>query len=560
MTPSTFIPGTLVLGKYRICHPLAKGGMGLVYLGRTEGAEGFVKPVIIKQILSGVMKDEPLEEMFIREAQILAQLDHPNIVDVIDFGRHEFGYVMVLEYIRGFHFGQWLRYAAHTERQLPVWAVVHVMQQVLAACHHAHTLRGQDDSNAQVIHRDISPSNILIHERGHTKLVDFGVATSQLDQTDHRRVKGKASYMAPEIARGADPSPQTDCYATAVVLYQALAGRNPFRAASFEQTVVRSLRHAPPRLDTINAKVPSALATVIERALHKDPKRRHADAASFSAALQTAMGRALVDAKRRFALRIGLDFAPEALPASLGITPLTKLDEGWRRLPESALANANTTALPPEPDWSVSLSGDFTSTKTPVTGRSANPWVLGLVLLMSCAALLSSLAVWIWGDSSMPNEPVMVWAQGDVSATRANLRADEARSELGTGERVDPRVAPGEGPTTDETTAHEAADGPGTPSPLAAPVIAQSDAIRDCLADRLAAYDDSLDLSLRFAVNRQGTVMRATLTPHTLATVPPGRCILEIARSISFPPQPRSVAFRIPINASGNRHALPGGR
>ena len=131
---------------------------------------------------------------------------------------------------------------------------------------------------------------------------------------------------------------------------------------------------------------------------------------------------------------------------------------------------------------------------------------------------------------------------------------------MGTRERAKPHVAPGDGPTTDETTANEAPAGPGSPSPLAAPVIAQSDAIRDCLADRLAAYDDSLDLSLRFAVNQHGTVMRATLTPHTLATVPPGRCILEIARSISFPPQPRSVAFRIPINASGNRQAPPEGR
>ncbi len=152
----------MLLGRYRVVSPLGQGGMGIVYLGRVEGAAGFAKPVVIKTISPHLTADPTMDQLFAREARILSHLQHPNIVSVVDFGRTESGYVMVLEYVHGYHLGQWNRYVRRKSRRLSVENAVYVIGQVLDALDCAHTLKRADGSDLTIVHRDVSPANILI--------------------------------------------------------------------------------------------------------------------------------------------------------------------------------------------------------------------------------------------------------------------------------------------------------------------------------------------------------------------------------------------------------------
>src|SRR5690606_6559615 len=151
--PDDPMMGRLVLGRYRVIEALAQGGMGVVYLGRTEGAAGFSRPVVIKRVLPQLLGDPSIGKMFVREARILANLRHPGIVGVIDFGEEERAYVMVLEYVHGFDAGQWLSFLKRRKRRVPLDIALRVVLQVLDALHYAHCLKRPDGSAMQVVHR-----------------------------------------------------------------------------------------------------------------------------------------------------------------------------------------------------------------------------------------------------------------------------------------------------------------------------------------------------------------------------------------------------------------------
>ena len=196
--------GQLVLGRYRIVRLLAQGGMGAVYLARVEGAAGFAKPVVVKRILPQLSDSIEDQERFIREAQILSNIRHPGIVNVIDFGKVEGAYLMVLEYVHGYHLGQWMKYVIRTREKMSWDVSVVVMLQVLAALHYAHTHQRSDGSRATIIHGDISPGNILLDVEGNVRLADFGIARIEAEQTTRKAstegiFRGKLSYAAPEL-------------------------------------------------------------------------------------------------------------------------------------------------------------------------------------------------------------------------------------------------------------------------------------------------------------------------------------------------------------------------
>ena len=173
--------GRVVLGRYRIVAPLARGGMGIIYLGRLEGAAGFAKPVVIKTVIPDA-KDTRATQLFVREARILSNLEHPNIVGVLDFGEVDGEYIMVLEYVHGFHLGFWARFVKETRGNMPVMHAVEVMLPVLDALESAHRLTRADGTPLGIVHRDVSPANILIDQAAHVKLHDFGIARMADDE------------------------------------------------------------------------------------------------------------------------------------------------------------------------------------------------------------------------------------------------------------------------------------------------------------------------------------------------------------------------------------------
>jgi serine/threonine-protein kinase len=327
--------GSVLLGRYRVVRELAKGGMGVVYLARAEGAVGFVKPVVIKLVLPEHASDERFLSMFAREAQILAQLRHPGVVDVLEFGEQDGAYVMVLEYVRGYHLGQWSRYLQRKQRKIPIEILLQITIDVLDALHHAHDATHPDGTSMCIVHRDVSPSNILLDEDGRARLLDFGVARMRGGAADFQtQVKGfvgKLTYTAPELFGHAEASPRSDLYSCAVVLHEAILGRNVFRADNQAASMHRVLNHAPESVESARDDLPDELDPVLQRALAKDPEQRFESARELANALRKLQPEAESEVRARLAALLREDFGRE-MAQLLGLESLADRDDAWRRL------------------------------------------------------------------------------------------------------------------------------------------------------------------------------------------------------------------------------------
>ncbi|HEY6881257.1 MAG TPA: protein kinase [Polyangiales bacterium] len=329
--------GSVLLGRYRIVRELAKGGMGVVYLARAEGAVGFVKPYVIKLVLPEHADNQRFIQMFVREANILSNLRHPGIVSVIELGERETdgALVMVLEYVRGYHLGQWAKYVRLKQRTIPVELLLQLAIDVLDALHYAHSMVHPDGTPMHIVHRDISPSNILLDEDGRARLLDFGVARMRGGSQDyHTQVKGfvgKLMYSAPELFAEAEATAQSDLYSCAVVLHEILLGRNAFRGETQASTLNRVLNHKPESIEPLRPDVPRGLDAVLQKSLAKLPKDRYANAKEFASALRALQREPESELRARLAGLLKEDFGQE-MAEMLGLESLADRDEAWRRL------------------------------------------------------------------------------------------------------------------------------------------------------------------------------------------------------------------------------------
>lgn len=326
------LSGQLALGRYRVVRELARGGMGMVYLGRVEGAAGFAKPVVIKRVLSTIDENKSARSQFIREARLLSELQHPNIVGVVDFGEDDDGYLMILEYVHGFHVGMWLRYVLEHQRTFHWEYATLIVIRVLSALHYAHNRIGLDGKKNAIIHRDVSPGNVLIDLQGNVRLLDFGIARAADDQegkTQNGVVKGKLPYIAPEIYRSTEASPVSDVYSTGVMLYQLLSGRNPFSAPDMSAIIGRVLAFEPPAVSSVRADVPLEMDAVLARAMQKDPQLRFQSAQEFANALSALLTCSEAELTEEMRAAVVIEFSDEMANA-LGVAPLSILDSAWR--------------------------------------------------------------------------------------------------------------------------------------------------------------------------------------------------------------------------------------
>ena len=334
---SSNLIGAVLLGRYRIVRELAKGGMGVVYLARAEGAVGFVKPYVIKLVLPEHADNQRFIQMFVREANILSNLRHPGVVSVIELGeREEDGaLVMVLEYVRGYHLGQWAKFVRLKKRSIPVEVLLQLTIDVLDALHYAHTMVHPDGTPMHIVHRDISPSNILLDEDGRARLLDFGVARMRGgNQEYHTQVKGfvgKLMYSAPELFAEVEATAQSDIYSCAVVLHEILLGRNAFRGDTQAATLNRVLHHKPEAIEPLRPEVPAGLDAVLQKGLAKAPKDRQASAREFASELRALLRDHESDLRARLASLLKEDFGQE-MAEMLGLESLADRDEAWRRL------------------------------------------------------------------------------------------------------------------------------------------------------------------------------------------------------------------------------------
>jgi serine/threonine protein kinase len=568
--------GRVVLGRYRIVRELARGGMGAIYLARSEGAASFVKPVVIKRMLPEFVGDAAAAKMFKREARIMSLLRHPGVVSVFDFGREDLGYLLVMDYVHGFHLGRWAGWILKNQPSVPVDITVHIVLQVLEALQYAHSLTGPDGESLRIVHRDVSPSNVLLDVSGYVRLADFGIAQSHGDapdvKTSTRSVKGKFSYMAPEILEGAEPTPGSDAYSAAVVLHEILIGRNEFRTASPAATIGRVLAHVPTRLDKVRADATTALADVVEQALAKKPSDRFQSAAELARALRKVRGMEAEDASALLRETFERDFHNPSLAAMYHLPDLDELERAWRMpAPPGAGSNPPGAGEPIPIDLEADDSRDPTVAGTPsahgaaAVGASASippitipdapaaprpapsrtPLFLALaVALLTVIGAGVAVAVGIGRPTAPPPDIVYVEASPSGIDTRP-----EVAVEVDAGAAIVPEPEPE--PTPEVDTSRRAGTKRRTTGPrddasgLQRAFGRHTAAMQSCFAG--APVGGPSDLTLHFSIDERGGVQRVELAPASVASTEPGRCVTRIARAIEFPPPGQARSFRIPI-------------
>ncbi|RYZ08215.1 MAG: serine/threonine protein kinase [Myxococcales bacterium] len=279
-------PG-LMLGRYELLMPLAKGGMGSVWAARLKGTRGFRKLVAVKTILRN-MENAQLQQMLYQEAVVASQIRHPNVAETLELGEHEGRMYLVMELVLGESLLFVLREAQPDT--VPFDVSVNLVAQVCRGLAAAHDLRDENGQCIGLVHRDVSPTNVLVTESGIVKIVDFGVATTASNATyGSGEIKGKISYLAPEQLRGEPLDARVDVFATGILLYSLTVGRHPFRCASESSTISRILSTepaAPP--SALVENYPEAVEQVVLRALDKNRETRYPSMLALLEALETA--------------------------------------------------------------------------------------------------------------------------------------------------------------------------------------------------------------------------------------------------------------------------------
>jgi serine/threonine-protein kinase len=391
------------LGRYELIARLAVGGMAEVYLARHGELSGFKTLVVVKKILPHLAENPEFISMFLDEARIASLLDHPNVVRIVEVGRAETDYFLAMELVQGKPLASLMRRANERQEAIEPKLAALIMAQAAAGLHHAHGVSDAEGHPLGLVHRDVSPKNILVSFEGGVKVIDFGIARAmgRISQTNTGGMKGTAGYMSPEQAKSEAIDRRTDVFACGVVLWEALTCRRLFRKDN-DLATMRALIYDPiPRPSTVS-KVPMALEQIAMKALNRDPEMRYQTALEMALALERYIGQSggastshlgglmreyfatdQTDWKNlvRTAHEIEEVAAPIVSPIKMtgtGLKPITA-----SRLTSPSSTSVRTVAAPaPAPSHKVGL-----------------PAILGLFLLTVIALLL---AVLLFGKPTLP--------------------------------------------------------------------------------------------------------------------------------------------------------------
>ncbi len=281
-------PEATRLGSYEILRKLARGGMAELFLARTVGPEGFQKLVVLKKILPHYAANPRFVRLFLDEARLAATLDHPHIAHVYDLGMVDGNYFFAMEYVHGQDVRATLRRTARLQAQFPIDHAVFIVHAVAAALHYAHERRRPDGALLGIVHRDVSPANLLVSYDGAIKLVDFGVAKAATSSVKTRTgtLKGKIAYMSPEQAKGSPIDRRSDVFALGIVLWEMVATQRLFKGDNDLATIQLIINSTPPPLRQLRPECPAELEHIVERALANDPAARYQTAEELQLALE----------------------------------------------------------------------------------------------------------------------------------------------------------------------------------------------------------------------------------------------------------------------------------
>jgi len=422
------------VGEYEIVAQLRAGGMATLFLGRRTGVAGFARHVAIKVVHPHLTSDPAFVRMFVDEALLSARIHNPNVVHVEELGQTGDTYFLVMEYVHGVSLAQLLAGLARRTLRLSPALATHIALHVAEGLHAAHETRGDDGTPLDVVHRDVSPQNILLAFSGHVKLIDFGIAKAhgRGQHTTAGSLKGKIRYMSPEQARGASVDRRTDVYALGIVLWEMLTQRRLFNADNDLALLdeVRSPHARPP--GSVVPDISPALDAVVMATLAPDATARPATAHDLRRRLAEAMPAGLAIDASDLASVLSDVMAEErraglaALPAQTASQILTMLE------PSPAAGDSNATQEPKRQSLSTLTldAGAFAETKTlegqrsiatpqvtlghgPPGGRARGTILMRRVVIAAVivSVLGAAIAAFVFGSSGGPGSSVVISPQ-----------------------------------------------------------------------------------------------------------------------------------------------------
>jgi serine/threonine-protein kinase len=277
------------LGKYRLLRLLAAGGMGEVFFARQEGPAGFAKPAVVKRVLEHLAREGTFTQMFLNEARLAALLQHQNVVQIFELGEDKGRYFIAMEYVHGRNLRTIRRKLRESGREFPPAQLARIVSQALAGLHYAHGLKSDSGQPMNIIHRDMSPDNVMVGFDGAVKVLDFGIAKASSGAPEVTRagmVKGKFAYMSPEHLRAETLDARSDVWAVGVSLYELLASDRPFNAPGESALVKQVLTEAPKPLHEVAPSVPKELSSIVHTALIKKREDRYQSAEEMASDLE----------------------------------------------------------------------------------------------------------------------------------------------------------------------------------------------------------------------------------------------------------------------------------
>ncbi len=362
-------------GRYTLLEKIGQGGMAEVFRAKSFGVEGFEKVLVIKRILPQLAREPKFVEMFVREAKLAVRLSHANVVQVFDLGRVGDALFIAMEYVHGVDLATLLAWTRRRSSPLSISTAAYVAAEVAKGLDHAHRRRDEQLRPLGIVHRDVSPQNVLLSYEGEVKVTDFGIAKAKDtlgDDDDRPRpdgripIRGKYAYLSPEQANGEPVDARSDIWSLGVVVYEMLAGTNPFAAPTVFETLRRVRAAEAPPLELARPDLPRELADILRRALAHKPADRYADAAR----LHDDLLAFLYSSGDRFGahalsellgtLRETPDLRASSRPgaaSSAGEAGSGDVEEALARTPVEVPDAADVVTTPPRPAGSV-VTGD----------------------------------------------------------------------------------------------------------------------------------------------------------------------------------------------------------
>jgi len=390
--------------KYQVLMELGRGGTAVVSAGISRGLGGFTKLVVLKTIKEEFISDRDTARMFVNEARISARMNHPNVVQVYEVYRRERVPVIVMEYLDGQSFARVLARAFRDPRYRTDLGVA-ILCKVLAGLGYAHSLADYDGAPLRIVHRDVSPHNVMVTYDGQVKLVDFGIAklSANADETRTGVIKGKIGYMAPEQVEGGQLDHRADLFAVGVMLWEIIARRRLWGARSDAEIVRCLVLDEVPSLLSVEPNVDPELAGICDRALSVQPDERFPSASEFQAALEVYLARRGVVIRQH-------DIADLICRSCADL----RASSGQRLQGELAKFAANA------PSWKDALVAfDELNTPPPERGTTGRAWIM---LASSLITLGTAVEVYRW----LRDEPAAVVASAGLGSNAPALAPAQA--------------------------------------------------------------------------------------------------------------------------------------